>query len=77
MAQFAVECVRDPERGEIPVRFGSHDAMREVVELMDRWEGDAETYYRVRTDDTSIYILRQDRANGGWQIHFFRSGGGD
>jgi len=48
--------------------------MRQVVELIDRWEGDEDIYFRVRTEDDSIYILRQNRVSGEWQIHFFRNG---
>ena len=46
--------------------------MRQVVELIDRWEGDEDIYFRVRTEDASTYILRQNRVSGLWQIHFFR-----
>jgi len=72
--RLIVECERDPERGKIPVRFGQTDRMRKVVELIDRWEGDEEIYFRVRTEDASIYILKQNRVSGAWQIHFFRRG---
>jgi hypothetical protein len=48
--------------------------MRQVVELIDRWEGDEDIYFRVRTEDASTYILRQNRVSGAWQIHFFRRG---
>jgi hypothetical protein len=74
VSRFAVECERDPTRGEVPVRFGWPDRMRQVVELIDRWEGDEDSYFRVRTEDASTYILRQNRASGVWQIHFFRRG---
>ena len=74
VSRFAVECERDPKRGEIPARFGWPDRMRQVVELIDRWEGDEDIYFRVRTEDASTYILRQNRISGVWQIHFFRRG---
>jgi len=75
VSRFTVECERDQKRGEIPVRFGWPDRMRQVVELIDRWEGDEDTYFRVRTEDASTYILRQNRISGVWQIHFFRRDG--
>ena len=71
---FAVECESDPKRGETPVRFGWPDRMQQIVELIDRWEGDEDIYFRVRTEDASTYILRQNRLSGVWQIHFFRRG---
>jgi hypothetical protein len=72
--RFAVECERDSERGEIPVRFGWPGRMRQITELIDRWEGDEDIYFRVRTEDASTYILRRNRVSGAWQIHFFRRG---
>ncbi len=74
VSRFAVECERDPKRGEIPVRFGWPERMRRVVEMIDRWEGDEDIYFRVRTEDASTYILKQNRVSGVWQIHFFRRG---
>jgi hypothetical protein len=50
--------------------------MREIAEMIDRWEGDEDVYFRVRTEDTSVYILRRNRVSGEWQIHFFRMGDG-
>jgi len=49
--------------------------MRQIVELIDRWEGDEDIYFRVRVEDSSTYILRRKRVSGVWQIHFFRRGG--
>ncbi len=74
MPGFFVECERDPKRGEIPVRVGWPARMRQVAELIDRWEGDDDSYFRVLTEDGSTYILRQNRSSGAWQIHFFRNG---
>jgi len=48
--------------------------MRRITEWIDRWEGDDDIYFRVRTEDASTYILRRNRASGTWQIHFFRRG---
>jgi hypothetical protein len=49
--------------------------MRQIAELIDRWEGDEDIYFRVRAEDASIYILRRKRVSGTWQIHFFRRAG--
>jgi hypothetical protein len=50
--------------------------MREVVDILDRWDGEDHRYFRVRGDDGSIYILRQDLADASWRLHFYRRGGG-
>jgi len=73
--EFRVECQSDPQRGEVPIRFGWPGRMRAVVELIDRWEGDDEVYFRIRSDDDATYILRRSRESGRWEIHFFRSRG--
>ncbi len=73
MSEFAVECRSDPQRGEVPVRFGWPGRMRVVAELIDCWEGNDEVYFRVRADDDATYILRRSRDSGSWEIHFFRS----
>ena len=75
MPEFAVEFRGDPKRGEIPVLFGWPGRMHQIIELVDRWEGDEETYLRVKGEDGATYILRQNRAIGAWQIHFFSRDG--
>ena len=77
VSEFVVECRNDLQRGEIPVRFGWAGRMRVVTELIDCWEGDDDIYFRLRADDDAIYILRRNRDNGGWEIHFFRRDGED
>ena len=75
MPDFAVECRSDPQQGEVPARFGWPGRMHNVLELIDRWEGEEDIYFRVRADDDSTYILRRNRDSGAWQIHFFREAG--
>ncbi len=75
MPDFAVECRNDPQRGEVPARFGWPGRMRSVLEVIDRWEGEEDLYFRVRADDAGTYILRRSRDSGVWQIHFFHEDG--
>ena len=51
--------------------------MREVADILDRWDGEDHRYFRVRGDDGSTYILRQDLADASWRLHFYRRGGDD
>ena len=72
MAEFVVECRSEsPGRSE-PVRFGRPGRMRRVVDVLDRWDGEDHRYFRVRGDDGSIYILRQDLADASWRLHYYR-----
>ena len=72
--QLVVECRSEPRRGEVPLRFGSEGCMREVVEVLDCWDGEGHRDFRVRADDASIYILRHDLRTDSWRIHFFQQG---
>lgn len=46
--------------------------MREVTDILDRWDGEDHRYFRVRGDDGSTYILRQDLADASWRLQFYR-----
>ena len=71
MDGLRVEC-RSAEAGEVPARFGfDPNAMQEIDEVLDRWPGPDHRYFRVRTRDGGLYILRQDERSQTWQIHLF------
>lgn len=74
MSDFVVECRSDSRTGRVPARFGWPGRMRAVAAVLDHWEGEQHRYFRVRTEDGAIYILRQDRAVDRWQNHFFEDG---
>ena len=68
-----VECRVDPT-GPVPLRFGWPGALREVEEIVDRWLGQDYSYFRVRTRDGALTILRHDERSGSWQISVFDAG---
>jgi hypothetical protein len=72
VADFVVECRSESRGSSVPARFGRYGRMREVVAVLDRWDGDDHRYFRVRADDGSTYILRQDLGDASWQLHFYR-----
>lgn len=72
MGELRVVCRRD-EGGEVPVRFGDPNTMQEVAEVLDRWPGEGHRYFRVRTRDRAVYILRHDEAANSWQIYCFEN----
>ena len=45
-----------------------------MLEVLDRWNGEQHSDFRVRADDGSIYILRHDLRSDAWRIHFFQQG---
>jgi hypothetical protein len=70
-----VECRPDARGESVPRRFGWRGAMREVVEVVDRWPGEGHRYFRVRDDTGAVLILRHDTARDAWRLVFFESGG--
>ncbi len=54
-----VECYSGYKRDERPVRFSLKGRVFEVVEILDRWYGPEDDYFKVRADDNKIYILRR------------------
>jgi len=76
VADFVVECRSEARCAAIPVRFGRPGRMREVVDILDCWDGEDHRYFRVRGDDGSTYILCQDLADASWRLRFYRRNGG-
>ena len=77
MADFVVECRSESRDGAVPARFGRPGHMREIVDVLDRWDGDDHRYFRVRGEDGATYILRQDLSDASWRLHFFTQDDGD
>ena len=46
-----------------------------VLEILDRWLSPAHAYFKVRTDDGALYILRHDVPTRQWEMTLFRADG--
>jgi hypothetical protein len=76
--QVEVECYSGHKADERPVRFrlDGHDYL--VEELLDQWYGPSDTFFKVRADDSNLYILsyilsRESSSPAGrWQLVSFR-----
>ena len=57
-----------------PTRFRLGERDFEVHEVLDRWVGKTYTYFKVRTDDAHLYILRRRPTDEGgeWTLEAFR-----
>jgi hypothetical protein len=53
---------------ERPVRFTMGAATREVREMVDRWYGEGNDYFKVIADDGNLYLLRHDRETDEWEL---------
>lgn len=71
-----VECRREGST-LVPVRFGLRGSEREVAEVLDSWPGKDHLYFKLRTTDGDLYILRFDAARAEWEITVFRAEAAD
>jgi hypothetical protein len=72
-----VECYSGHKADERPVRFWLHERLYQVEEVVDRWYGPEDAFFKVRADDGNLYILRQKRSapENTWQLEAFRQAG--
>ncbi len=59
-----VECFAGRKGDERPVRFNLRERDYIVEEVLDHWDGPDGAYFKVRTDDSSLYILRRRTVGG-------------
>ena len=71
--KLAVETARGTAADHEPRSFLLGAQRVVVVEIIDRWLSPTHSYFKVRTDDGSLYILRHDLPTGQWEMTLFRS----
>jgi len=69
--KLRVACYAGTKADERPVRFqlGERDHM--VEEVLDQWYGPDDVFFKVRTDDGNLYILRRNTSDE-WTLESFR-----
>lgn len=69
-----VECYAGRKADERPLRFTLAGRTFEVAEVLDQWYGPDDIYFRVRSHDGDVYILRhsQDVQDDSWTLESFR-----
>ena len=70
-----VECYSGFKAYEKPLRFTLGNRIHEVKEIIDRWYGPDYEYFKVKADDSSLYILKYNRPDDCWEVHFFSTSG--
>ena len=70
--RLEVECYSGAKANERPVRFTMGGHVYIVEELLDRWYGPEDSYFKVQADDGNLYILRHNNASGEWSLESFR-----
>lgn len=71
-----VECYSGYKLDERPLRFSLKGRVFEVHDVLDRWYGPEDVYFKVRAAGGGTYILRRHEAQGEavWTLEAFRAG---
>ena len=69
-----VECYAGYRAEETPLRFYLGERSVEVTDVIDRWLDPAHRYFKLRGDDSGIYILRHSTREDTWELKMFDSG---
>ncbi len=68
---ISVQCRADSMGEEIPCRLIMDGRELEVADVVDRWLAIGHRYFKVRTLDGAIYIVRHDEPSGRWELIMF------
>lgn len=63
-----VECYAGYRAEETPRRFFIGRREIRVIEMIDRWLAPQHAYFKVRGDDSGIYILRYEQGADRWIV---------
>jgi hypothetical protein len=70
--KLRVECYAGRKSDERPVRFQLGDRNYMVDEVLDQWYGPDDAFFKVRTDDGNLYVLRHNVSGDEWSLESFR-----
>jgi hypothetical protein len=70
--KLRVECYAGRKSDERPVRFQLGDRNYMVDEVLDQWYGPDDAFFKVRTDDGNLYVLRRNVSGDEWSLESFR-----
>jgi len=68
-----VECHSGYKVNEKPVAFSLIDRKYQVEDIIDRWYGEGSSYFKVRADDSNIYLLKYDGCQDKWDLVFYQN----
>ena len=61
------------KKKERPIAFQVCDRRYRIKEVVDRWYGDGEVYFKVEADDNNIYLLKYEEGQGCWDLIFYQN----
>ena len=68
MADLVVEAYSGYKGEETPRVFTHEGIRRQILQIIARWYTEQHSYFRVRTDEGDVYVLRYDLENVAWEI---------
>ena len=73
MTMIKVEFCPKLQTKERPVAFQVCDRRYRIKEIVDRWYGVGEVFFKVEADDNNIYLLKYEEGQGCWDLVFFQN----
>ena len=73
MAMIKVEFCSKLQTKERPIAFQVCDRRYRIKEIVDRWYGVGEVFFKVEADDNNIYLLKYEEGQGCWDLVFFQN----
>ena len=65
---LVVETYSGYRADERPVALRLGDRRVAIREILDRWDGEDHAYFKLTGEDGVLYILRQGREGGTWEL---------
>ena len=72
--QVRVECYSGHRGEETPRRFYLAGRCVEVAEVLDRWLAPEHRYFKLRSAENDLYILRHQTSSFDWELTLFEAG---
>ena len=73
MTMIKVEFCSKLQTKERPVAFQVYNRRYKIKEIVDRWYGVGEVFFKVEADDNNIYLLKYEEGQGCWDLVFFQN----
>ena len=73
MTMIKVEFCSKLQTKERPVAFQVCDRRYRIKEIVDRWYGVGEVFFKVEADDDNIYLLKYEEGQGCWDLIFYQN----
>ena len=68
-----VESCSKLQTKERPVAFQVCDRRYRIKEIVDRWYGVGEVFFKVEADDNNIYLLKYEEGQDCWDLIFYQN----